>query len=326
MLRFSALVLTVVCTAAPVSAASWADGLFHELSKDFGSVPRGPTLHHAFTVKNNLTEPVRISSLRVSCGCTTATSAKSVLQPGEEGSVDIQMDTTRFTGLKSVTIYVQFDSPRSEEVRLWVRAIGRDDVSLNPTSFAFGQIRRGSSPSVALNLTLLGNNQYRITEISCESNYIQPSFKEVSRGALDASYQLTATLRADAPVGRWYTDVWVKTTNPTMERVRIPLTVEIESPLTVSPGVLNLGEVALGGVQERKVIVRGVKPFKVTRVEGVDELLSVKDSAPGSQEVHVLTVKLKGGKAGDLQRVLRVITDLEGDSEIEFRATANIQP
>ena len=40
-------------------------------------------------------------------------------------------------------------------------------------------------------------------------------------------YQLTATLRGDTPVGRWYTDVWLKTNVSSMEQLRVPLTVEI---------------------------------------------------------------------------------------------------
>lgn len=326
MFRLSAIVLTALCVAGPASAASWADGLFQEVSKDFGPVPRGPTLRHSFTLKNTSSEPVRVANVRVSCGCVSAAPAKHVLQPGEEGSIDITMDTTRFTGLKSVTVYVLFDSPRVEEVRLWVRANGRDDVSLNPQAFSFGTVKRGSSPATSLTLTLLGSGQYGVLDASCESNYIKVDFKEHSRGQTEASYTITATLRHDAPVGRWYTDVWVKTNHPTLERIRVPLTVEIESPLSISPGVLSLGEVKVGAEVERRVIVKGVKPFRITRVEGTDEFLSVRDSAVDRQPVHVLTVRYKATRVGDVNRALKVLTDLEANGDIDFRTTAQVLP
>src|SRR5436190_21631017 len=107
MIRHCLLVACLLTTAGSTPAASWADQLFQEVSKDFGSVPRGPTLNHAFILKNNSSETVRISGLRVSCGCVTATAPKNILQPGEDGVVQAQMDTTRFQGVKSVTIYVQ---------------------------------------------------------------------------------------------------------------------------------------------------------------------------------------------------------------------------
>ena len=47
------------------------------------------------------------------------------------------MDTTRFLGVKSVTIYVQFDQPNYQEVRLWVRANGRDDVMMKRLNAAW---------------------------------------------------------------------------------------------------------------------------------------------------------------------------------------------
>jgi len=326
MFRFSAIVLTALCTAGSVSAASWADTLFEESTKDFGAVPRGPLLRHSFAIKNTRNEPVRISNVRVSCGCVTATESKKVLQPGEEGSIDITMDTTRFTGLKSVTVFVRFDSPRSEEVQLWVKANGRDDISLNPQAFAFGTVKRGTSPTVSLTLTLLGSNQYKVLEGACDSNYLKITFKEERKGTTDVAYQVTATLRHDAPVGRWYTDVWIKTNHPTMEKIRVPLTVEIESPLSISPSLLSLGEVKAGTEVERKVILRGIKAFKVTQIDGLDDALSVKDSAVDAQEVHVLTVKFKPGKGGDFNRSVKIITDMQGSNDIEFRTTAQVVP
>src|SRR3954468_23804106 len=105
MLRYSAVLLVGLWAAGPAAAASWADAMFDELSKDFGSVPRGPTLTHHFRVVNNTRGPVSISNVRVSCGCTTAQALKNYLNPGEETAVLARMDTTRFVGPKSVTIY-----------------------------------------------------------------------------------------------------------------------------------------------------------------------------------------------------------------------------
>ena len=48
MLRYSVVLLAGCLAAGPAAAASWADRLFDEMSKDFGSVPRGPALVHHF--------------------------------------------------------------------------------------------------------------------------------------------------------------------------------------------------------------------------------------------------------------------------------------
>src|SRR5947209_17158475 len=120
MLRHSLVVLVGLWITLPASAAPWADGMFDELSKDFGSVPRGPTLTHPFRLVNNTGRVIVIGNVRVSCGCTSATALKNRLNPGEETAILAQMDTNRFLGTKTVTIFVRIDEPATEEVRLWV--------------------------------------------------------------------------------------------------------------------------------------------------------------------------------------------------------------
>ena len=85
-------------------------------------------------------------------------------------------------------------------------------------------------------------------------------------------------------------------------------------------------EVKLGSETERKVIVRGIKPFKITAVKGTDALLSVKDNSNVSKSVHVLTIKVRGQQTGDVNRTVKVLTDLDGEGSIEFSASARITP
>jgi hypothetical protein len=310
--------------AAPaVAGGTWADAMFDELSKDFGSVPRGPTLTHPFRVVNNTKGPVVISGIRVSCGCTSAVALKSTLQPGEETAVVAKMDTSRFIGVKSVTVFVSFSQPAVEEVRLWVQANARNDFTLSSDTLALGQVKRGDTPSASTTVTFYGV-QAQVGEAKSESSYIQTSVKQVKNEAGQTGYELTAKLRADAPVGRWYTDVWLKTNSAEIPQIRVPLTVEIESALTASPEAVALGQVAVNGESERRIILRGVKPFKITAVQGADDQFVVRDSTEESKSVHVLTVKFKAAAPGDLSRKLKIITDLPEDGEIDVRVSAQV--
>lgn len=326
MLRYCLVVLAGLCTAGPALSATWADALFDDFSKDFGSVPRGPTQKHAFRVVNNTRVPVNIASVRPSCGCVSVEALKTHLKPGESTHIVANMDTTRFTGLRTVTIYVQFDQPAFEEVRLWVQANARNDFALNPDSLAFGQIKRGDTPTASVLIAFYGSNETAITEVKCESNYIQLRAKEIRRSESEVVYQLTARLRADVPVGKWYTDVWLKTNNPGMPQFRVPLTVEIESALSVSPETVVLGPIKTKAEGEKRVIVRGVKPFKIVKVLGTDEQLLVRDNTTQARPIHVLTIKLKAGKPGEWNKTLRVLTDLADDNKIDFRVHAVIAP
>ena len=117
MARLSLSALIALVIATPAQATSWADGLFNGLSHDFGVVARGPTLSHVYRITNTTGTPIHISGIRVSCGCTTASVPVADLAPGQSTDLTAQMDTRRFMGTKSVTIFVQFDRPQWEEVR-----------------------------------------------------------------------------------------------------------------------------------------------------------------------------------------------------------------
>src|SRR5262245_53147067 len=293
--------------------------MFEELVKDFGTVPRGPTLTHSFRFTNSTGQPVHISGVRVSCGCVSAVPLQYDVAPGQSAVIQAQMDTRRFSGSKSVTVYIQFDRPQWEEARLWVQANARDDLTVSPDTLALGQHKRGTGPSGRTTISFLGNDAWQILEVQRETNYVKTELKELRRQGGEVAYELTATLREDAPVGKWYTDLWVRTNNPALPRVRVPLTVEIQSALSVSPSTVVLGQLKPGAEAERRVIVRGTQPFKITAVQGTDEVLSVKDSTEGARPVHVLTVKLKPKKPGEQSWNLKVLTDLKDEGEVAFQ-------
>src|SRR5262249_21581339 len=150
------------------------------------------------------------------------------------------------------------------EVRLWIQANSRHDINVTPDVLTFGPTRHGESASKATTITFFGGVPSDITEVQSESNYVQVKIGAARRGGSEVSYELTARPRPDTPVGKWYTDVWVKTNNPSLPRVRVPLTVEVEAPLTVNFTTVNLGEVKVGETAERKLVVRGTRPFKIT--------------------------------------------------------------
>jgi len=324
MLRYSFVLLAGLWTAGPAAAAGWADGLFDELSKDFGSVPHGKQLTHTFRITNNTKNAVTITGIRVSCGCVSAQAQTGFLKPGDSTTLVANMDSSRFFGVRTVTIFVNFGSPTFDEVKLWVQANSTSDFATTPDSLAFGQIKRGESKTATVTLTFYGNPGAKLTELRSDSNYVQPVLKELQRQDSEVAYQLTAKLRPDTPVGKWYTDVWVKTNLPSIPQVRVPLTVEIQSALSVSHETVELGTLVIGGESEKRLVVRGVKPFKITKLEGSDDELTVKDGSEEAKSVHVLSVKLKPAKAGDVNRIIHILTDLEGDNRTDFRVTAKV--
>lgn len=326
MLRSSLLGLVLLGAAMPCQASSWADALFDDVVRDFGAVPRGPLLVHHFRVTNRTKSTVHVSNIRVSCGCVTAQALESTIAAGRESAILIYMDTRRFNNSKTVTVYVQFDQPQFEEVRLYVQANSRDDIAVLPESLAFGKIKRGMAPTAVTTVSFLGNGQVEITKLRCDSNYIKLGAKELRRGAAETAYQLSARIRPDAPPGKWFSEVWVFTTDESMAKIRVPLTVEIEAtPKSNAPSV-SMGMLKAGDTIERKVILQGEKPFRITSVSGTDDEVRVRETIGQRRNVHVLTVTLRPTSPGLINRTLRIRTDQGKSSDIEFQAKAQVLP
>lgn len=318
MFRFCLASVAGLVLAASAPAATWAEAMFEGLAHDFGGVPRGPTLTHYYRFTNNTAHTVRITGVRVSCGCTTATAPQSIVKPGESSAIHAQMDTRRFVGPKTVTIYVQFDQPAWEEVRLSISANGRDDIGVNPDALAFGPVPRGATPSRQTTVSFTGGTQ--LVSVAADSNYVQIQAKQVQGNGYGIAYEVTATLRADTPVGKWYTDVWLNTNNASTPRIRVPLTVDVEAALNFSLTSIAFGQVQPGQPVEKRVILRGSQPFRVTSIQGTDETISAKVQTGDDKALpaHVLVVTVKPNGPGAIQRTLKIVTDLAGENTAEL--------
>lgn len=92
-------------------------GLVH----DFGKVPSG-IVKHAFRIFNTSDVPLQVPSVRWSSGNVVAHATKLVLQPHEEGDVEVTVDARRFRGRRSFTVYLQTDNGTAMTTLLQVTA------------------------------------------------------------------------------------------------------------------------------------------------------------------------------------------------------------
>ncbi len=60
---------------------------FAKDSFNFGTVPQGKPVTHAFTFRNTGKEPLVLNSVTASCGCTTPEWPKEPIKPGESGVI-----------------------------------------------------------------------------------------------------------------------------------------------------------------------------------------------------------------------------------------------
>lgn len=248
--------------------ANFPNGVIDQRTQDFGIVPRGQQLVHYFRVVNPTSQPIRISNVRVSCGCVTAKALDTVVAPGKESAIWAHMDGRRFQGHKVVTVYVTFSEPRFDEIRLVVQAQSRDDLFYSADSLALGKIPFGAGKTGAMQITVY-NGQVRFTDVKSDSSFVKPTLKEVKRQGSETVYEVAADIRQDTPAGIWFTDVWVTTDNAGMTKLRVPVNLEIEKAVEKPAPKI-----------EPKATAQAAKDTKVSGTKPVEAKPAVAPKAP----------------------------------------------
>ena len=79
---------------------------------DYGTIEQGADGVREFVFVNNGKEPIVISNVRGSCGCTVPTKPEAPILPGEKGVIKVKYDTKRLGAInKSVTITSNSTTP-----------------------------------------------------------------------------------------------------------------------------------------------------------------------------------------------------------------------
>ena len=79
---------------------------FKEVKYDFGEIHQGDKVEHVFTFENTGNEPLIISNVQVTCGCTASDWPKDPIAPGQESSMTIKFNSTGKMGMQNKVITI----------------------------------------------------------------------------------------------------------------------------------------------------------------------------------------------------------------------------
>jgi hypothetical protein len=301
-----------------------ADGDKVPSGYDFKSVPKGALLQHRFPMTNPYAVPLTVTTT-VSCGCVTATPTPQILQPRESGTLDITMDTTRFNGQKTVTVYVTVSHPQFWSTHtLTIQAVCRGDVELAPAQAVFGMVPVGQPATREVVIRYRGNQPgWQIVGVVADpAAPFDVQKQEQGRRGGQVDYRVSLTLKADAVAKSYKGDLTLTTNDPNNPVVAVPYDVLVQAPLTASPDVARLGQVKVGAEAEKRVILRAAQPFRIIGVDGEGDGVTAKPARLDPSPAHVLTVKVQPTQPGAVQKTLTVKTDLAGGAFVLVKVEA----
>lgn len=333
-----AMLLASATPSAAAALAIWANRLFPERSIDFGSVPRGAVLTHAFTLANQTDGPVQIVGVRASCGCTSGRITSQMIPPGGQGVVEAVMDTTQFTGRKATKLYVKVQDRRGRraEVTLDVAATIQSHVVVRPGVVDFGAIASGTPQQKDVRIAHAGSRNWQIQRVVTNHPSVQAELVPTRRDAEQVGYRLQVQVKPDAPAG-WFRDqIRLVTNDPRTPVVPVQVSGYVQPGVTVSPSPLPLRPTPDRSRQVGRAIVRGDQPFLITGFQSDQPGITLEcPTSSQKRPAHVVMVRFDPNQAtkrdavqkastSTTEYVVRIQTDLPGQpvAEVPVRVRA----
>lgn len=319
-MRLTAVVVGLIWVSPSLAGL---ESLFDSTSKDFGSVPHGSVQIHRFVLTNTTGATLRVANFYSSCKCATPSVPVKTADPGQSLTVDVEYNTRTFTGPRSMTITVNFDQPSYETVQLRVSGYSRQDVVYNPSQLSFGVVSKGATPENQIKIEYAGPLDWKIEEIANKDG-LEVSFDQLYREARKAGYTVKVKLPDTLEDGPIFRFVQLKTNDPQMPILTVPVTGQVEAMLAATPDHLTLGEVKMGETLTKRIILKGKSPFSLEKVTGEVDGVLVK-STEGLRTAHVVEIEYSPTKTGKVEQEILFTTSLDKEQPLSFVLSAEVK-
>ena len=115
-LIFAALVVVVNAQSQSSASVEGAEITFSESNKDFGDITQGDVIEHTFKFENTGNQPLIISNVLVTCGCTATDWPRDPIAAGKSSEITVRFDSKGKNGAqnKIITVVSNAVNPREK--------------------------------------------------------------------------------------------------------------------------------------------------------------------------------------------------------------------
>ncbi len=113
-------VVSSIMVSNPTVVRSQAAFAFTNRWFDFGDIVQGDKITHTFSFKNTGKDPLVISAVQPTCGCTVTEWDRKPIPPGQSGSISVTFDSKSALNQQSKTVTIVSNASTGNE-RLYLR-------------------------------------------------------------------------------------------------------------------------------------------------------------------------------------------------------------
>jgi hypothetical protein len=243
---------------AAVVAPAHADLRLPQPRVDLGDLRAGPPLVQRFPLVNDGTAPIEIGEAKASCGCLKPRLAKQVLQPGEEGWVEVEVNTlSQPAGPNAWRVDLKYrDGDRPAQVAVLITATLSKEITVEPAALT---ISTDQALAHEICVTDLRAKPLTITSVQASLPQLhatlQPSCKDADGHAVRI---VKLEVAADFPEGRHDEVISLYTDDPAYAELKVTATItkRAKQRLSAAPTEVTLTAAPGQPLPSRIVLIR----------------------------------------------------------------------
>ena len=236
-----------------------------------GEVPSGMSLSHRFTIVNSGRDVIEVTEVRPSCGCLAPKLDRRRFQPGESGSLLLEVNTlTQPAGAHSWRTTIHYQAAGSSyELPLYIAARVVMEISVEPPSLA---IYTDSSISHEITVIDRRTEPLIVRAVSASSPHVRTHLGELHRNeAGQWARSIQVEVLADCPEGTHEETLLIYTSDPSYPELKVPFTIvkRMRDAVSIAPSSIILSAAA-GQPLPARIVLLSASDDRPVRIEGVE--------------------------------------------------------
>jgi hypothetical protein len=334
-IRFTSIVVFGVLHGVCFSDTPGAPrAVFVEKSFNFGNVKQGVEVTHKFQVKNEGTAPLLLDRFDFDLPGLTAT-FKPEIPPGGEGFIQMDWDTTSFSGPIDLEAKLSSNDPDKPKFTFTLSGLIDPVIEVDPIWGAYISLYPDEKKEQTLHIISHEQQPLKISSVEKQGTHFTASLKKVQSGN---SYDLTITVPAGTPPGHYEEALLLHTNHSKFSKVPVGVNVLVMRDVHAFPESVDLKGIDLSILKQNpklidnlfeNVIVENRRgDFEIKSIQTDVPFLKITQAPPSGRslrfklDIQVLEEKLAPGK---ISGSIRVATDLKEFPEITIPVVAEIK-
>ena len=252
---------------------------------DFGKAKSGDPVKYTFIFTNTGDAVLELTSVQPHCGCTTSGEWSHKVDPGQTGSIPIQVNSANLQGPITKTVTVNCNDKTQPSITLQIKGTIWKPIEVNP-QFAVLNIPVDSPESASTVVKVINNMEEPVTLSAPESN--NKSFQAVLKtNQPGKEYEVTIKPVPPLAAGSVQGQITLKTSSTNVPVVTVTAWANVQPALAVMPPQITLP----GGPLNSKTTPT------ITIQNNSTNLVTLSDPAITAKDVDVQLKEMIPGKS-----------------------------